>query len=188
MIFLKVTAGHRLWGKWMPSTLPRLSEWQLSSFTEWMCAIASAFWAYFPTVQCSCWKFRFLITLMYLSCWKQRLRCFQDESLLEGTVHSCLSKKQINHFKDSNIHKIKAQRKQIWKCKEKCVQKSQLLQTKAAWPYCESLFFKSTRHFTLLTPSHTANKMNCFLSFVTINCMQYRFIITLESTENTKHF
>lgn len=30
-------------------------------------------------------------------------------------MHSCLSKELINHFKHSNIHKIKAQRMQIWK-------------------------------------------------------------------------
>lgn len=72
-------------GKWMPSTLPRFSEWQLSSCTEWMCAIATAFRAYFSTVQCSCGKVKFLITLMYLACWKQRLKCFQDDSVRHCT-------------------------------------------------------------------------------------------------------
>lgn len=109
-------------------------------------------------------------------------------------THSGLSKEQINHFKHSNIQKIKAQSMQIWKCntaaaaqREVCAEES-FTANKSSLPYCERVFFKSTWHFPLLTPSHTANKMNCYLSFVTVNCMQYRFIITLESTENTKHF
>ncbi len=51
--------------------------------------------------------------------------------------------------------------------------------------YCKQ---SNLAHVTLLTPSHIPNKLNCYLSFVTVDCIQYRFIITLKSREDTKHF